>query len=57
MSNQAWALQVMIKYRLQVDFSRHTIDCRGFTSGWYWDDKTSFYEALNNAITDIERVS
>ena len=56
MSDQVWALQAMFKYRLQVDFSRRTIDCRGFNSGWYWDDvRTDFYQALQQAITDIEK--
>lgn len=57
MSNQAWALQVMLKYRLQVDFSSRTIDARGYASGWYWEDDKSFYEALQEAVDDIERVS
>lgn len=57
MSNQSWALERMFKYRLQVDFSRCTIDCRGYNQGWYWNDKKTFYEALQEAINDIERVS
>lgn len=57
MSNQTWALEKMFKYRLQVDFSRGTIDCRGYNQGWYWDNKKTFYEALQEAINDIERVS
>lgn len=57
MSDQAWALQMMIKYRLQVDFSRRTIDCRGYTSGWGWNlsDNSDFYKALQQAIVDISK--
>lgn len=57
MSDQSWAIEKMFKYRLQVDFRRHTIDCNGFTSGWYWGANKTFYEALQEAINDIERVS
>lgn len=58
MSNTAWALQVMIKYRLIVDFSRRTIEDRGFDHYWHWnDDDVSFYDALQIAIIDIERDS
>lgn len=57
MSDQTWALEKMFKYRLQVDFSRCTIDCRGYSSGWYWGSNKTFYEALQEAINDIERVS
>lgn len=54
MSDQNWALQVMMKYRLQVDFSRRTIDCRGFNAGWYWNDtNVNFYQALQHAINEI----
>lgn len=56
MSDHQWALNALFKYRLQVDFSRRTIDCRAYNSGWYWDDvKTDFYQALNQAIKDIEK--
>lgn len=57
MSNQAWAIQIMMKYRLQVDFSQKTIDCRGFNSGWFWKDDSDFYKVLNDVIIDIERLS
>ena len=53
MSDQTWALQAMFKYRLQVDFSRRTIDCRGFTAGWYWEQPEDFYRVLTNAINEI----
>lgn len=55
MSDKAWALEQMIKYRLQVDFSRRTIDCRGYNSGWYWDDKKDMYQAIQEAIKDINK--
>lgn len=55
MSNQNWALEKMFKHRLQVDFSRGTIDCRGYNQGWYWGGQKSFYDALQEAINDIER--
>lgn len=57
MSDQSWAIEKMFKYRLQVDFSRHTIDCRGYNAGWYWGENKTFYEALQEAINDIERLS
>jgi hypothetical protein len=57
LSNQAWALQVMLKYRLQVDFSSRTIDARGYTRGWYWGGDKRLYEALQEAVDDIERAS
>lgn len=57
MSNQAWALQVMLKYRLQVDFSSRTIDTRGYNRGWYWGADKSLYEALQEAVDDIERAT
>lgn len=58
MSDQSWALEKMMKHRLQVDFSRCTIDCRGYNQGWYWDSRTgNFYEALFRAVSDIERSS
>lgn len=57
MSDQQWALQAMFKYRLQVDFSRRTIDCRGYIGGWGWNlaDNSDFYQALQQAIKDIEK--
>lgn len=57
MSDQAWALQAMFKYRLQIDFSKRTIDCRGFNAGWGWclSDNSDFFNALQKAITDIEK--
>jgi hypothetical protein len=57
MSTQAWALEQMFKYRLQVDFSRRTIDCRGYTCGWGWNfaDNSDFYQALTDAIKDITK--
>jgi hypothetical protein len=56
MSDQAWALQALFKYRLKVDFSQQTIGCSGYTCGWYWDDmNVDFYQALSQAITDIEK--
>jgi len=57
MSDQTWAINAMFKYRLQVDFSRRTIDCRGYTAGWGWSlsDNSDFYQALQTAIKDIEK--
>lgn len=55
MSNQAWALQVMMKHRLLVDFSRRTIDCIGYNSGWYWSESKTFYEALHEAVRDVSK--
>jgi len=56
MSDQAWAIQAMFKYRLQVDFSRRTIECRGFNHVFQWDDvETDFYQALQIAISNIEK--
>lgn len=57
MSNQAWALQVMLKYRLQVDFSSRTIRHAVNPMQWYWGGDKSFYEALQEAVDDIERES
>lgn len=54
MSDKAWALEQMIKYRLQVDFSRKTIQCRGFKNIWMWDDnETSVFKAIEIAISNI----
>lgn len=56
MSNQAWAIEQMMKHRLQVDFSRRMIECRGYHNFWIWDFKEGgidFYTALQTAITDI----
>lgn len=55
MSDQAWALNALFKYRLQVDFSKRTINCRGYNMYWYWDENVDFYQALNQAIKDIEK--
>jgi hypothetical protein len=55
MSDQAWALQALLKYRLQVDFSQQTIECRGFSNVWYWEQPEDFYRVLTNAINDIEK--
>lgn len=55
MSDQSWALEQMFKYRLQVDFSRRTIDCRGYNSGWYWSESKTFYEALQEAVRDVSK--
>jgi hypothetical protein len=56
MSDQAWALNALFKYRLQVDFSRRTIECRGYNHYWCWDDiDIDFYQALHSAIKDIEK--
>lgn len=59
MSDQSWALEKMFKYRLQVDFSRGIIECRGYRDTWTWGfaEQKTFYEALQDAINDIERVS
>lgn len=57
MSDQNWAIQMMFKYRLQIDFSKRTIDCVGFNSGWYWDKSEDFYRVLTNAVNDIVRAS
>lgn len=53
MSDQNWALQMMFKYRLQVDFSRCTIECRGYTNVWSWDKTEDFYRVLTNAVNEI----
>lgn len=56
MSDQAWVIQAMFKYRLQVDFSRRTIECRGFNHVFQWDDvETNFYQALQIVISNIEK--
>lgn len=59
MSDQTWALEKMFKHRLQVDFSRGIIECRGYRDTWTWGfaEQKNFYEALQDAINDIERVS
>lgn len=59
MSDQAWALQAMFKYRLQVDFHNRTIDVfGGYHTGWYWDDvNIDFYQALQNTISYIEQTA
>lgn len=58
MSNQTWALEKMFKHRLQVDFSRGVIECRGYRDAWTWgfSEQKTFYEALQEAIDDIEGV-
>jgi hypothetical protein len=57
MSDQAWALQAMFKYRLQVNFSRRTIECRGIERCWQWVLQEDFYRVLTNAINDIEKTN
>lgn len=55
---QVWAIEQMIKHRLQVDFSRRTIECHGFIHIWVWDcnyDQNDFYLALQKTIKDIEK--
>lgn len=55
MSDQSCALEKMFKYRLKVDFKYMVILKNNQL--WYWNDKKTFYEALQEAINDIERVS
>lgn len=55
MSDQNWALQMMFKYRLQVDFSSCTIEARGFPNCWCWDKPEDFYNALTAATNYIEK--
>lgn len=59
MSNQSWALEKMFKYRLKIDFSTGIIECRGYKGHWAWgfSEQKTFYEALQEAIDDIEGVS
>lgn len=58
MSDQVWIIEKMFKHRLQVDFSRGTIECRGYSNIWTWNTRgCDFYEAFFKAISDIERAS
>lgn len=58
MSDQSWVLEKMFKHRLQIDFSRCTIECRGYRNVWTWNSRHGdFYEVFFKAISDIERAS
>lgn len=58
MSDKAWALEQMFKYRFQVDFSRGIIECRGFAGDqWTWGfaEQKTFYEALEEAVREVSK--
>lgn len=59
MSNTMWAMEKMVKHGLRVDFSQGIIECRGYNSTWTWGikEQKGFYEALQEAIDDIESLS